>query len=956
MKTIFSVFKSSKEQRARAFMLFFYQFLAVSIIVQGRIIRDTLFLKRYDTSKLPFMYMGVALFVSTLVFLYSKYSIHFRIDKLIIFTFLFSIAGNFLILFFIKSGFAFSYPLLYIFVEVSGAFMMFQFWSFTNELLDSREAKKMLGFVGGGGVIASLSTGFAIGFFVKVMPIENVLLINIIFMILAGYIVFKTGEKYKSKLRRSIIVKKGEKISKGISTTVFSSKYIKYIALITAFVFVSVTLVDYQFKMEASRFFGEKKLAVFLGNVYAIFGGLFSFLFQLFMTSTLLNAGIFISLSILPLMFLLSSASFLALPHSFVLFSLSAPLLAVTMAKASDYAFRYTINDAATQLLYIPLDSKIKSRAKAMIDGIIKPVFIGISGVAIYLITLYKFNVATVLRLISFSLLAISFLWLVVILFIRKEYLVLLINKIKTKRLNSDDVTLKAQLVEKIIIETAKSQKEDEIIMALDMLEKDKYFNLVTHYIPLLYSASNKIKVKIAKILREMDSRVYTFNILQLLREEEPMVLEEAIMTYGYIQMEKSIKVLEKFMTNSDIRIVSATLIALIKYCGISGIIIAAPKLNALLNSKKTEERLFSAYILGEIGQETMSHQVFDLLNDKEPAVRREAVKASQKIGSSVFVPKLFLMLLDKQVAFEASKALASFKEKVLIPAESILNNTMDSFQLKFETAKMLGEVTTEKSVKLLLNSLENQSVEMRDVLVESLKRVVMNLKTISLDDAKLEKLLINEFQFYFQLLYYKQVLMSKIKFEEMLYLLETKLSNSLRRIFSILSISYGNKLFDTIYFNVSQKSISKEQKSNAIELIDNILDKEFKKILIPLIEISDENEKLKFGYENFMLKERSFNSIMEVFVTDDNHWVRSITLFTIAKEQLMELSDRVENFFYDPSPLVRETALYTAHQLHIKLNEEEITFLKKDHNKNIVLYLERMFPKNKIPVDVVRI
>ena len=65
MNGFMSVINFKDDEKRRAMLLFIYQFLAVAIMVQGRIVRDTLFLKRYDTSKLSLMYIGVAILVST---------------------------------------------------------------------------------------------------------------------------------------------------------------------------------------------------------------------------------------------------------------------------------------------------------------------------------------------------------------------------------------------------------------------------------------------------------------------------------------------------------------------------------------------------------------------------------------------------------------------------------------------------------------------------------------------------------------------------------------------------------------------------------------------------------------------------------------------------------------------------------------------------------------------------
>jgi len=937
MNGLISMFSFKEDEKKRAGLLFIYQFLAVAIMVQGRIVRDTLFLKRYDTSKLSLMYIGVAILVSVATYIYIKRSFFYRLDKLIIGTFFIGIVSTLGFVFLIKSDVKASFPMLYIFIELLGAFMMFQFWSFTNELIDSREAKRVLGFIGGGGIVATLIIGGSIKQFVNLMPVENLLIINAVFMGMCMTIVRSMGMRYQVRLQRGVITKSAVKLANRAGKNIFKSPYVKYIALMTAFIFVVTTLVDYQFKIVAGKNFSEKELASFFGMVYAIFGGVFSLFFQFIATSRLLRFSIFISLGILPVMITVFSIFFVALPETLILFSWSAPLIAITMAKASDYAFRYTVNDAAMQLLYIPLDPKIKSRAKAMIDGIIKPVFIGISGLTLYLIGIWGANE----DFISLIVTIVGIIWIIVILSIRKEYLSVLIDNIKKKRFGTGDLAVKQNILENIIIKAVESRDEEDILMAIDMIEKGNLYNLARMFIPLLNSTSPRIKIKILALLRSIESRFYTYDILKLLKDDDDDVVKEAVLTYGYMQMEKSINYLSQFLESENLNIKRSAVIALIKYGGVSGVMVAAPYLKELAESKDDINRQSAAYILGEIGQKNMQQQVFTLLNDTSPGVKREAVKAASKIGSKIFIPKLFYMLFDKNVSFDVSKALSLFGERVLLPAADILSNSLESYRLKSEVARMLGDINSPKSVKLLMTTLDNKSDEMRNIILNSLKKIITKMDNTSLNIDELRVMLYKEIFQYFQTLYFSIKIRERLKSGHLSTVLETKLQNCYQRIFSILSLMYGNTLFDNIYFNITQKFVSNAQRSNALEIVDNIVDKDLRPIIVPLIELKNENEKLRLGFSFFKIKKLEFTEIIETFLVDDSDWVRAITLYVIANEKITEFSEKVEMFLYDPSPIVRESALYAMEVLSIKVPDDDMKCLISDPDPLVRKYTQ---------------
>jgi len=927
MRFFFRLLNIREEEQGRALQLFFYNFLVVATYVQGRIISDTLFLKRYDITQLPLMYILVAVSVSVLTWFYTRRSSLYRLDTLIRGVLLLSMALTLIFVALIHAGFRFSYPGLYVLVEVIGAFMTFQFWSFTNELLDSREAKRTLGFIGVGGIIASLVAGYSVKWLVHVVQVENLLFVNIMFMALSFYLVYRIGETYKSKLQRSVVIRSVQKTTVHAPVRLFDQLYFRYIALITVLTFTLVNFVDYQFKMEAREHFTEQELAGFFGMVYAFASGFFSLFFQVVATSWLLRWSIFLSLLILPAMITGFSTLFLVMPGIWF----------ITMARASDFAFRYTVNDAAVQLLYIPVDQKYRSRAKAVIDGILKPLVAGVAGLMIYGFS--YFGVAH--RYISIVVVIGGVLWGAAILVLRKEYLAVLQDNIKKKRIGSEDMMVKQTMIESVIVEAMTSENEDEVLMALDLIEKGRHFYLGRYFLPLLSeNVSAKVKTKILRILRTMESRFYTYDILRLMKSDDEEVVKDAILTYAYMQMEKSHKVVSSFLESESLPILSSAIIALIKYCGITGVMTAAPYLKRLAESSQPERRSAAAYILGEIGQQNMQQQVFEFLNDRDPQVRREAVKAATKVKAEGVIPKLLFMLTDRAVSLDAAKALTSFGDRVIPPAKSILENSLENFELKVAVAKMLGDIPSREVAPLLMENLYNQSDELRSALLESLKRIMSRTEyTVLLDQSLLRRYLYREFYLYFQHLYYKEKIRAGSRYRYLVDVMDTKLLSCIHRIFSLLSIMYGQKLFDSIYFNLSQKNISKEQRSVAVELIDNIVDKDIRRILVPLVEAADEREKLAQGFASFKIKTYGYHEILEICLTDDNDWVRAVTLYLIAVEGIADMADKVGIFMYDPSPIVRETALYASSRLKSDVSEDDLNFLLSDGAANVSSY-----------------
>ena len=939
---------NNPDERNRALLLFAYNFLATSIMVMGRIVRDTLFLNKYkgDRLMLSFMYIGVAILVSTATFFYTKKSSFYRMDKLITATFTIGIVFVLIFVGLVNNEISAAFSALYIFIELLGAFMMFQFWSFTNELLDSREAKRVLGFVGCGGIIASMAVGGSVGKLAALLgKVQYLLFINAFCMLLCIAIVRFMGGKYQSRLLRGV-VSKSLKAKQGKAAipqvSISKTPYVKYIAVMIALIYVVVTLVDYQFKVVASdKITDPQKLAAYFGFVYSVFGGIFSLFFQLVATSRLLKFSIFMSLGILPAILTLSSIFFIAVPPELMMFGFAAPLVAITMAKSGDSAFRYTINDAAIQLLYIPLDPKIKSRTKAIIDGMVKPIFIGVSGFILLAVSyLGKAGIVpSDVKLISWIVTVIGLLWLGTIVSIRNRYLSVLIDNLKKKRFGSNQFAVQPNVLQSIVSKAIESGDDEDLSMAIDMVTSAGNTALGRDFVPLLTKASPKIKIKILALMRSMESRYNTYNILKLFNDPDEDVRREAILTYGYSQMEKSIKHISPFLESEQIGIREAAVIALIKYAGVGGAMTAGSYLKAFLESEDETNRAAAAYILGELGQKNMDQQLFVLLNDSSPVVRRFAVNAASKINSNVFIPKLFYMLFDRSVSFDVAKVLSKFGDKILEPAADILSNRLESYRLKSEVAKMLGDIYTSESFNLLASALETESDEMRNIVLNSLKKLLSKIEKAALDKNELKVLLLKEIYQYFQTLYFSVQIRKNLKTDCLSGVTETKLNNCYQRIFSILSLMYGNSLFDNIYFNITRKFVSPSQRANALEIVDTIVDKEIRPIIVPLIESKNEEEKLNLGHTFFNIKQMKTLDIIETFMADDSEWVRSVTLYAVAHEQISEFYGKIQMFLYDPSPLVRESALYALKYLGIKISDTDSNYLLNDTDRFLCKY-----------------
>lgn len=179
---------------------------------------DALFIKQFDTSRLPYIYiiMGVANFINLLLIagLSGNISRSRLYTGLPIFMALILIGAR-IILTFELSWF---YPVLYVGKEVLAALQSVFVWGMAGALLDARQAKRLYPLLTAGSIAGATLGSFSTPGLVALFHSENLLIAWVIALIAATFFVTKliSWEKAKSKAE-SVFMSQNKNAGGGIS-------------------------------------------------------------------------------------------------------------------------------------------------------------------------------------------------------------------------------------------------------------------------------------------------------------------------------------------------------------------------------------------------------------------------------------------------------------------------------------------------------------------------------------------------------------------------------------------------------------------------------------------------------------------------------------------------------------------------------------------------------------------
>lgn len=251
--------------------------------------------------------------------------------------------------------------LLYIWKDIYVLLMFQQLWSVIHSMTKMSRAKYLYGFLFGIGGLGSVLGSMVPGFFAVKIGSEYLL-----FSILPFYVIFIIGYYFLLKNSKFLDLHKEDAPQKTQSkhaieglSLIRTSKPLKFILLIVVFMQLSTTIMDYQFNTFLQLHFPDQDFRTqFYGRLWGVIN-IINLCFQ-FIASFLLVQflGLKRSHLLIPGILFINAVGYLIQP-SFVMITYSFSVIKT---------FDYSIFNIIKEMLYVPLKTDEKFKAKAIID------------------------------------------------------------------------------------------------------------------------------------------------------------------------------------------------------------------------------------------------------------------------------------------------------------------------------------------------------------------------------------------------------------------------------------------------------------------------------------------------------------------------------------------------------------------------------------------------------------
>jgi ATP/ADP translocase/HEAT repeat protein len=616
---------------------FLYVACVVAAFLLAKPIRNGLFLREYGPDALPYAYAVVPLVLWLFVPAYTAIAarVGTRLTTIGTLTF-FSLNVLAFWAAFRWTPFELLPALFYVWVNCFGVIAPVQAWSFANSLFDARQARRLFGLVGagasfgaiGGGLLASYLVGPVGGSINLLLVLAGLIASSAVIVALAAG---RLRHRGPSRRRQPVLPFRQALAAIG------GSPYLRLLAALVLLVAIATQWTTFQLSVVADARFGGDADAItqFFGTFNFIVGAT-SFLLQLLLTGALLNRiGVTGAVLLLPLVLAAGSALTFAFPV----------FLAVLFVNAADQGFRFSVDKAAYELLYLPIAPAQRQSVKNALDILGNRIADAVGGVLLGVATggfLMLPGAQLGVRGTAAVIVVLSLAWLWVAWRLRGAYVAAIEDSIHQHRIDSErmtaarlDATVRDTLAGRLASPDAAVVRE-----TLDtfMLMRAPAPSAAVH--ALLRHADAGVRARALAVLAASGDRTAAATAERLLRDADLNVRTQALL---YLSRGGGFDPLERIQALGDFADFSirAAMVAFLASPGPARNEEAARVLlEQMAASGEPRDRLEAARVLG-IMQDPPIGILTTLIQDDDAEVAAQALRTAHAVGASGAVATL---------------------------------------------------------------------------------------------------------------------------------------------------------------------------------------------------------------------------------------------------------------------------------------------------------------------------
>jgi AAA family ATP:ADP antiporter len=830
-------------------------FLIIAVLLIAKPAGNAIFLSRFGSGALPYMFLLTAVVATLISTGYSQALKYFTILRLNLWS-----LGICLTLLLV---FALLVPLegsrdvvaigLYLWVALFGVLAASQFWMMASLVFDVRQAKRLFGPIGAGAIAGGIAGGYLATLIAGEFGIRALLYTATAMLVPVMAISVFLWQRYIRK-KESLLSrkKKTATLRESPHRLIMDSKYLLLLCGIIALSVITAKLVDYQFSALASeRYANEDRLTAFFGFWFSTFN-VIGLIIQLLLTQRIVQRlGVSGALLFLPAGLGIGAFTMFLLPG----------IGTAIFSRLTDGSLKQSLHRAGVEMLFLPVSEEVKGRIKTYIDVLIDSVAGGLGGLLLLLLVDgLGFSIVG----ISIPVLLFSTAWIVCVLLMRDEYLEAFRDQLRHLQPKTTPRGMQSRHQEVLagflrVLEDAKMDLDDKqllyVLKRTDDLTDPKFHQPI---VELLDHAIPAVRAGALRSLALRDGPNLLTKVIPMLVNDDVLVRNAALEYCISHHLEETEELIREQLKDPDPNVSGTALIQLLVETRSNPIMRRDWKLEEEFTYRLNELRWLTGpaatqwYLkllkaAGRSGSDLGKDFIAKEMDSDKLQVALEAIIAAGETLDERYLLRLIDFLSEAPYRPHAKSSLVQYDLGLVNLLPGYLKKGLIEMADIRRLPAVLEKINSQQTVDLLFVLIERfhpEDLELRLEVLRALNAMRRDYPTLQMPTKKIFKQILTEAKTYQTTINNLEAQLRKLNQGDeelkgarqgLLNLLRQRQEGNLDRLFRLLGLRYQPGDIIPIFRGLHAKS--HQEKISALEFLDILLENDLKRLLIPIVE-----------------------------------------------------------------------------------------------------------------------
>ncbi|MEP6716773.1 MAG: HEAT repeat domain-containing protein, partial [Terriglobia bacterium] len=283
------------------------------------------------------------------------------------------------------------------------------------------------------------------------------------------------------------------------------------------------------------------------------------------------------------------------------------------------------------------------------------------------------------------------------------------------------------------------------------------------------------------------------------------------------------------------------------------------------------------------------------LLADSDREVQREAIRTAGKLKSKDQINTLLPFIAKPGVRAEALEALAAYGDNMCDRLSELLGDDAVSPAIRVQIPRALKLMPTQKCVDVLVKATGLGNLAVRSSVLKALNSLRIRAPRLDYHEKIVNERILAEAREYFEL---NAALVGLPDYKKtgaatrlLVRTIEGRLNFSVERLFRLLGLRYPPVEIYSAY--LAYRNRRGEELSTAMEFLDNTLDKDLRRVVMPMLDEPDHAHEM--GRRLFGLEKREPEAAIRDLIASGDPWLVACAIATAGELKMTGLAPDIQ-------------------------------------------------------------